>query len=55
MKPVVTFLEAVSKLLNGRGDGEITKRLNKVYSEQSCQLDAEFAAAQAKSLERENW
>ena len=49
------YAKALAAFLEGKGKGEITEALNKVYGARESSLDSVLQALQSASLPREEW
>ena len=48
-------MRAVRELLAAHGRRKVTEDLDRVYSQERSDLDPGLAAAQARSIDREEW
>jgi metal-responsive CopG/Arc/MetJ family transcriptional regulator len=49
------YATAVSEFLNRRQGGEVTERLNEVYSRRPAKVDSALHRAQLSSIEKDSW
>ena len=49
------YAAALSEFLERRRASSITKRLNKIYSKESSEVDPALLAAQIRSLDKDSW
>ena len=49
------YATAISEFLNRQQGGEVTERLNEVYSRRPARVDSALHRTQLKSLEKDSW